>query len=177
MKYSNELSKSMKFLSKNKNVIFLGQSVNFSGNAIYNTLKSISPQKKIEMPVFEDVQMGMTLGLAMNGFIPVSCFPRFDFLILAMNQRVNHIDKFKIMTEDQFKPRIIIRTSIGPKKPLDGGPQHTNDYTKEFRGMLTDVEVIYLNKSSTIFQKYKNALTSKSKRIFLFVEDGKYYNS
>ena len=46
MKYSNELSKSMKFLSKNKNVIFLGQSVNFSGNAIYNTLKSISPPKK-----------------------------------------------------------------------------------------------------------------------------------
>ena len=31
------------------------------------------------MPVFEDVQMGLSLGMALNGYVPISCFPRFDF--------------------------------------------------------------------------------------------------
>ena len=46
MSYRSELIKSMKYLSKNKKVIFLGQSVNYSGNAIYNTLKDVSAKKK-----------------------------------------------------------------------------------------------------------------------------------
>ena len=52
--------------------------------------------------------MGMTLGLALEGYIPVSCFPRFDFLILALNQLVNHIDKIDYLTDNQFKSKIII---------------------------------------------------------------------
>ena len=82
LKYKSELIRSMSFLSKDKRTIFLGQSVNFSGNAIYNTLSHIPKNKKIELPVFEEVQLGMSTGLALNGFIPISCFPRFDFLIL-----------------------------------------------------------------------------------------------
>ena len=34
--------------------------------------------------------MGMTLGLALEGYIPVSCFPRFDFLILALPTCKSH---------------------------------------------------------------------------------------
>ena len=46
MSYRSELIRSMKYLSKSKKVIFLGQSVSYSGNAIYNTLKDISLIKK-----------------------------------------------------------------------------------------------------------------------------------
>ena len=34
--YKSELIKSMEYLSKFKNTLFIGQSVNYSGNAIYN---------------------------------------------------------------------------------------------------------------------------------------------
>ena len=78
MKYKDELIRSMDFLAKDERTI-LGQSVKYSGNAIFNTLNSIDDSKKIETPVFEDVQMGMSTGLALNGFIPITCFPRFDF--------------------------------------------------------------------------------------------------
>ena len=117
LKYKSELIRSMTYLAKDKRVIFLGQSVNFSGNAIYNTLAHIPKNKKIELPVFEDVQMGMSTGLALNGYVPVTCFPRFDFLILAMNQLVNHLDKIRFLSNNSFKPRVIIRTSIGSKSP------------------------------------------------------------
>ena len=51
----------MKMLSK-KQTIFIGQSIEYSGNAIYNTLQGIPSHKKLELPVFEEVQMGMSLG-------------------------------------------------------------------------------------------------------------------
>ncbi len=176
MSYRSELIRSMKYLSKNRKVIFLGQSVNYSGNAIFNTLNDISSKKKIELPVFEDTQMGLSTGLALNGFIPVTCYPRFDFLILSLNQLVNHLDKINEMSLGKLKAKVIIRTSIGAKKPLDGGPQHTQDHTSALKKMLKNVEVIKLNKTEQIFKAYKKALNRKDGRSTLIVEYGAYYN-
>ena len=172
--YKKELVKSMKYLEKNKNVIFLGQSVKYSGNAIFSTLKDISTKKKIELPVFEETQMGLSIGLALSGYIPVTCYPRFDFLLCAMNQLVNHLDKIRIMSNNEFKPRVIIRTSIGPKKPLDGGVQHTQNYTKIFKNILTEINVVYLNDPKKIFKEYKKALTRKDSKSTLLIENGHY---
>ncbi len=166
----------MNYLAKKPNTIFLGQSVEYSGNAIYNTLIGVPKRKKLEMPVFEDAQMGMSLGLAMNGFVPITCYPRFDFLILAFNQLVNHLDKTRKMSRNEIKPRVIIRTSIGSKKPLDGGPQHTQDYTKIFKEILTEVRVVFLNSPKQIFPEFKKAYTDKESFSYLFIEDGDFYN-
>jgi len=175
--YKSELIRSMSYLAKNKKTLFIGQSVNFSGNAIFNTLSHISPKKKIELPVFEDVQMGISTGLALNGFIPISCFPRFDFLILAMNQLVNHLDKLRTLSNDSFKPKVIIRTSIGSKKPLNGGVQHTQDYTKMFKNILTEVNVVSLVNTNDIFKQFKKALERNDNRSTLLIESGDFYNS
>ena len=106
--FLNQVRLAMKKISKIKNTIFLGQSVKFSGNSIYSSLKDVPLKKKIELPVFEEVQMGLSIGLAMQGFIPITCFPRFDFLILAMNQLINHADKINYLTNNQFRSKIII---------------------------------------------------------------------
>ena len=176
MSYRSELIKSMKYLSKNKKVIFLGQSVNYSGNAIYNTLKDISARKKIELPVFEDTQMGISTGLALNGFVPVTCYPRFDFLILSLNQLVNHLDKIKEMSSGKLNAKVIIRTSIGAKKPLNGGPQHTQDHTNALKKMLQDSEVIKWKNTKRIVKAYKEAIDRKDNKSTLLVEYGDYYN-
>ena len=176
LKYKSELIRSMKMLSKHKKTIFLGQSVKYSGNAIFNTLKNIPDHKKIELPVFEDVQMGMSIGLSLNGFIPITCYPRFDFLVLAFNQMVNHLDKIQKMSNKQFQPKIIIRTSIGSKKPLDGGPQHTQDYTKIFKSILSEIEVIMLSNPKNIYQTYKNFIKKENKKSYLIIEHGDFYN-
>lgn len=47
LNYKKELIRSMKLLSKNKKVIFLGQSISYSGNAIFNTLVDIDKKKKL----------------------------------------------------------------------------------------------------------------------------------
>ena len=176
MSYRSELIRSMKYLSKNKRVIFLGQSVNYSGNAIYNTLKDIRDKKKIELPVFEDTQMGISTGLALNGFVPVTCYPRFDFLILSLNQLVNHLDKIEEMSLGKLNAKVIIRTSIGAKKPLNGGPQHTQDHTIALKKMLQNIEVIKLKNTKQIFKAYKKAINRKDNKSTLLVEYGDYYN-
>ena len=174
MKYKNEIIKSMEWLSDKEDTIFLGQSVLYSGNAIYNTLNTLPEEKRLELPVFEEVQMGMSTGLALEGFTPITCFPRFDFLLRCMDSLVNHLDKIQYMTENKFKPKVIIRTSIGAKFPLDGGIQHTRDYTQMMKDTLTEVEVVLLNEPEEIFPAFKRAYNNTGSTMIM--EWGDYYN-
>ena len=174
MKYKDELIRSMERLGEKDDTIFLGQSVKYSGNAIYNTLNTLKDSMKIETPVFEEVQMGMSTGMAMDGLVPISCFPRFDFLMRCMDSLVNHLDKMQVMTENTFKPKVIIRTSIGSTNPLNGGVQHTQDYTKVFKDILTEVDVILLNEPEQIFPTFQNAYENDGSS--LIIEWGDYYN-
>lgn len=177
MKYKDELVRSMEYLAQNENVVFIGQSVSYSGNSIFGTLSTISDSMKIETPVFEDMQMGMSMGMALDGLIPVTCYPRFDFLICACNQMINHLDKIGYMSKGQMKPKVIIRTAVGAKKPLDGGVQHTQDYINVFKDMCRDsIEVIVLNEPEDIFPAFEKALNRTDGKSTLIVEYGDYYN-
>ncbi len=174
MKYKNEIIKSMEWLSDKEDTIFLGQSVLYSGNAIYNTLNTLPEEKRLELPVFEEVQMGMSTGLALEGFTPITCFPRFDFLLRCMDSLVNHLDKIQYMTENKFEPKVIIRTSIGAKFPLDGGIQHTRDYTQMMKDTLTEVDVVLLNEPEEIFPAFERAYNNTGST--MIIEWGDYYN-
>ncbi len=166
----------MEFLGSKKRTIFIGQAVEVPGTAMSNTLKDISKNKLLELPVAEEMQMGITLGLAMDGNIPVSIFPRWNFLLYAVNQLVNHIDKFNVMTGKKLKPKIIIRTGIGSQRPLHPQFQHIGDFTEAFRKMTTTIEVLRLKEPKDIFPAYKKALLRKDGKNTILVEYGDYYN-
>tara|TARA_Y100001963_G_scaffold59635_1_gene83394 strand:+ start:1443 stop:1973 length:531 start_codon:yes stop_codon:yes gene_type:complete len=174
MKYKDEIIRSMEWLSEKDDTIFLGQSVTYSGNAIYNTLNTLPKEKMLETPVFEEIQMGMSTGLALDGLVPISCFPRFDFLMRCMDALVNHLDKMKYMTEDVWKPKVIIRTSIGAKFPLNGGIQHTQDYTQMMKDNLTEIDVVLLDEPEEIFPAFQKAYENNGST--MIVERGDYYN-
>ena len=176
MKYFEELKKSMDYLAENKKTIFIGQAVEVPGTAMSNTLKSIKKNKLIELPVAEEMQMGITIGLSLNGDIPVSIFPRWNFLILAMNQLINHLDKINIMSNNGFKIKTIIRTGIGSQRPLHPQYQHIGDFTEAVKKMCTSIEVIKLNEPKDIFPSYQKALTRKDGKSTILVEYGDYYN-
>ena len=176
MKYFNELKRSMDYLSENSNTIFIGQAVAVPGTAMTNTLKDINPSRLIELPVAEEFQMGMTIGLALNNNIPVSIYPRWNFLLLAMNQLINHLDKINIMSNEGFKVKAIIRTSIGSQRPLHPQYQHIGDFTEAVKKMCTTIDVIKLNEPEEIFPSYEKALKRDDGRSTLLVEYGDYYN-
>ena len=72
LKYADEIGKAMQYLANHQKTIFLGQSVAYPGNVIYKTLADLPQSKKLELPVIEETQLGMSIGLAMEGYIPIS---------------------------------------------------------------------------------------------------------
>jgi len=175
-RYQDELTRSMKLLAKNSRVLFLGQAVEFPGTAMYNTLVDVDKNKLIELPVEEDFQMGIANGLAISGFIPISIFPRWNFLLLATNQIVNHLDKFSDLSKIEIRPKVIIRTGIGSKIPLNPGLQHTGDFTEAFQKMCSSINVVRLDTSDQIYPQYELALTRDDGISTILVEWGDKYN-
>ena len=176
MKYFDELKRSMEFLAQDPKVIFLGQAVACAGTAMSNTLKDISPDQLLEMPVNEDMQMGITNGLAIEGRIPVSIYPRWNFLLLAVNQLVNHLDKFSLLSHGKYHPKVIIRTGIGSERPLHPQHQHVGDYTDAFRLLCPNIDVIRLDEPEQIFPAYQKAYQRTDGKSTLIVEYGDYYS-
>lgn len=174
IKYKEEIIKSMKRLGEDSRTIFLGQTVGCKGSPIYDTLVEVPLEKRIELPIMEEAQMGISIGMALEGYIPVSAYPRFDFLTLATNQFVNHLDKTYELSHGEFNPVVIVRTMVGSKYPLDGGVQHTQNHTKAFAEFLTNVNIKELKCSNEIFNEYNRALNSN--RSSLIVEFADLYS-
>ena len=166
----------MEWLARDPRVMFLGQAVACPGTAMTNTLKNVPRDKLLELPVAEEMQMGMSSGLALAGQVPVSIFPRWNFLLLAVNQVVNHLDKFPLMSNGGYRPKVIIRTGIGSVRPLHPQYQHVGDFTDAFRLMCQNIEVIRLEESQDIFPAYQRALEREDGKSTIVVEYGDYYS-
>ena len=175
MKYFDELKRAMEWLGEKPDTLFLGQAVEYDGTAMTRTIADVDKSKKLEMPVNEDMQMGISIGMALNGSVPISIFPRWNFLLLAANQVVNHLDKAKIMSNGGFKPNVIIRTSIGSQRPLHPQHQHIADFTASFKGMCDTIDIIKLDEPYQIFEAYKYAYERTDGKATILVEWGDYY--
>jgi pyruvate/2-oxoglutarate/acetoin dehydrogenase E1 component len=173
MSYLSEIQDAMKRLADHPNTLFVGQAVEYDGQAIHSTLKHVPMDRRIEMPVIEDFQAGFCTGLAIGGYIPICIFPRFDFLICATNQIINHLDKLPLMSD--FKPKVIIRTSVGATEPLNPGLQHTQNHTEAFREMCHSIRVVDLTNADQVEKVYQEALDSPDS--YLIVEHGYLYRA
>lgn len=175
MKYRDELIKAMEWLSEKPDTVFTGQAVGMSGHAISGTMEKVPQDKRVELPVFEETQLGMATGMALTGWVPITAYPRFDFFILALNQLVNHLDKIQDMSKGDMKPKVIIRVAVGSKVPFSAGPQHTQNHTEAMKKMLTEVEVVELMEPEDIFPAFQKAYNSDKST--LIIEHSEFYGS
>jgi pyruvate/2-oxoglutarate/acetoin dehydrogenase E1 component len=157
--YKDALTKAMGEINRKDNSIFIGQQIVYRGNPMSTTLDEVDVNKMIEVPVMEETQMGMSLGLAMTNKLVVTFYPRWDFIISAANQMINHLDKYELMTG--VKPHVLIRLGKGSDKPLDPGHQHKGNYFEEFKSMCKNIEFHDLKTPSDIELAYKYAMDNK----------------
>jgi len=92
--YKDKLTEAMTYLGEQDNTIFIGQQIVYPGNPMSSTLVNVSKDKMIEVPVMEETQMGMSLGMAMTGKTVITFYPRWNFLVSATNQLINHLDTY-----------------------------------------------------------------------------------
>ena len=168
--YKDALTDAMTFLAE-QDAVFIGQQIVYAGNPMSTTLSGVPKDKMIELPVMEETQMGMSLGLAMTGKTVVTFYPRWDFIILAVNQLVNHVDKYELMTGK--KANILIRLGKGSDKPLDPGHQHKGNYLEEFKTMCPNTTFHNLDKNSDILSTYKTAFEQGG--VHVLVEYPQFY--
>jgi hypothetical protein len=173
MRYKDKLSEIMVSASEDVNTIFIGQQIVYRGNPMSTTLDGVPKEKMIEVPVMEETQMGMSLGLSMDGYRVITFYPRWDFLISATNQLINHVDKFQLMTGDV--PHVIIRVGKGSDKPLDPGHQHKANYFEEFKSMSKNIEYFDCKTVRELELAYNTALNNKG--VYVICEYPELYNN
>jgi len=170
--YKIALTTAMTALAKLNETIFIGQQIVYAGNPMSTTLGEVPKEKMIEVPVMEETQMGMTLGLAITGKTVISFYPRWDFLISAANQLINHVDKYELMTGKKIN--ILIRVGKGADVPLDPGHQHKANYIEEFKTMCPNIEVHDLKTWQDVELSYNYVI--KEGGIHILAEYPELYN-
>ena len=176
MKYFDELKRTMEWVATQPKTIFLGQTVAGPGTFMFQTLRDVAPERALEMPVNESFKMQFTFGLALAGYLPISVYPRQNFLLLATADMANMLDKLPAISAGKWNPKVIIRVASGPDAPVHPGHQHVGNYTEGFRKMFNWIEVIELNEPAEIFPAYKHAVERSDDRSTLLIEHGNFYN-
>ena len=174
MKYSEEIIKAMSILADHPKTFFIGQAVEYEGTGLYDSLKHLPKEKRLELPVAEYLQSGLANGMAIEGMIPISTYPRWNFLLMGTDQIINHLDKFKSMSNGKLKPKVIIRVAVGSEHPVDPQCQHKGNFSEAFRSMTNNTEVIELIEPEDIIPAYNKALNRNDGVNTILVEFADY---
>jgi pyruvate/2-oxoglutarate/acetoin dehydrogenase E1 component len=177
MKYFDELKRTMEWVAQQPRTIFVGQTVAGPGTFMYSTLRDVPKDRTLEMPINESFQMQFTLGLGLAGYIPISVYPRLNFLLLATGDMANMLDKIADLSSSQWLPKVLIRVAVGPDAPVHPGHQHVGNYAEAFRKMFNWIEVVELDEPEQIFPAYKHALEREDQRSTMLIEHGNYYQA
>ena len=174
MKYIDQLKHAMSMLADHPKTLFVGQAVEYEGTGLYDTLSHLPSYKRIELPVAEYLQCGLANGMAIEGMIPVSTFPRWNFLLMGVDQLVNHLDKFSSMSDGRCNPKVIVRVAVGSEYPVDPQCQHKGNFSDAFRKMFKSIEVIELLEADQIVPAYEKALNRTDGISTILVEFADY---
>jgi len=118
---------------KNKKVLLVGLGVN-DPKKIFGTTRNLNAKliknRIFDMPTAENSMMGISIGLAIQGFRPIISHQRVEFSLLAMEQIINQAAKWSYMFAGKMMVPIVIRLIIG--KGWGQGPQHSQSLESIF---------------------------------------------
>ena len=169
--YHKGLKNEIEKIAKNPKAIFIGQQV--QSESFYGLLDNIALDKRTEMPVVEELQLGMSIGLAMEGYLPFSIYQRMDFLPRAADQLINHLNLIKIHSKGLYNPKIILFTTIGLKNT---GLQHSKNLIKGLRILCNNIKIYDLNTTLGIKEVFKTIIKSKNSSIIVARQNLFYKN-
>ncbi len=69
--WASEMAAAMRWLADKEDTLFLGQGVGIPGTSQSKSLEGIPAEKRLEMPVAENLQMGIAIGLSLAGKVPI----------------------------------------------------------------------------------------------------------
>lgn len=117
-------------LSHDPTVFAIGLDADDKFGAFGTMLNLRHPERVIGTPVSENGMMGVAMGAALSGMRPIYIHLRVDFMMLAMDQIVNYIAKWRYMFQGQVKVPLVVRAVIG--RGWGCGAQHSQTLQSVF---------------------------------------------
>src|SRR5919109_115541 len=108
-------------LLRDENVFLVGEEIGvFEGSykITAGLLAEFGPKRVVDAPIAEEGFVGVAIGAAMLGLRPVVEIMTINFILLAMDQIVNHAAKIHYMFGGQCKVPMVIRTPGGGGQQL-----------------------------------------------------------
>ncbi len=108
-------------LLRDENVFLLGEEIAvFEGSykITAGLLKEFGPKRVVDTPIAENGFVGMATGAAMLGLRPIVEIMTINFIVLAMDEIVNHAAKIYAMFGGQCPIPLVIRTPGGGGQQL-----------------------------------------------------------
>lgn len=97
-------------------VIVMGEGVDDKGGSFGTTsglLETFGQERVIDLPIAENGCTGIAIGAALSGLRPIFVHLRMDFMLICMDQIVNHAAKWKYMFNGAQTVPLVIRSIIG----------------------------------------------------------------
>lgn len=111
-------------MQKDPNVFVIGLDSNDKFK-VFGSMQNVTDMDRvIGTPISENAMTGVALGAALSGMRPIYVHLRTDFMLLAMDQIVNYIAKWRYMFQGRVKVPIVIRAVIG--RGWGSGAQHSD---------------------------------------------------
>jgi len=127
--FAEAIREALDFVMKNdRRVIVLGEGVDDPQGTFGTTLglkDSYGAKRVIDMPLAENAATGIAIGACLAGLLPIAVHQRMDFLLLAMDQIVNHAAKLSYMFGGKFCVPLTIRCTVGMAGGMAG--QHSQN--------------------------------------------------
>jgi len=123
-------------LARDERVFIMGQGVDDPEGMFgitRNLHKKYGRDRIFDTPLSENALTGVTIGAALAGMRPVYMHNRPDFLLLAMDQIVNHASKWSYMFGGNIHVPLVIWATVG--RGWGGAAQHT----QTLQGLFTHV--------------------------------------
>ncbi len=144
-------------LVMDKRIFIMGQGVDDPSGMFGMTLdlhKKYGKERVFDTPLSENALTGIGIGAAITGMRPVYFHNRPDFLLLAMDQIVNHASKYSYMFGGRLKIPLVIVAVIG--KGWGSGAQHS----QSLHGLFMHVPGLRLVMPSTAYDAKGLLVTS-----------------
>lgn len=129
----------------NDQMVFLGEDILSPYGGAFKVAKDLSflhPERVFSTPISESAIVGISNGLALNGFKPFAEIMFGDFITLAFDQIVNHASKFHHIYNKKVNCPVVIRTPMGGHRGY--GPTHSQTLDKFLIG-IDNVKTVALN--------------------------------
>ncbi len=175
MLYREALNRALdEVMAKDENVVVLGEDVGLYGGS-YRVTEGLAvkygERRVIDTPIAELSIVGNAVGMAIGGLRPVAEIMTANFALLAFDQIINHMAKYRYMSAGKITLPMVVRFPQGVSRQL--AAQHSESY-EQMLSAVPGLKVLAASDVNYAYHALKHAVLSDDP--FIFIEHELLYN-